>query len=166
MTRATKYVALDGHQATTLASVRAETGQVLARTIVLTEARAVTEFFRGVRGAVPVAFEEGTQAVTWKRRRGVPTSPASRIRWATRLRLTRSPACGGETRRCGPQAEVSSSCRVFGGRRLEAQVGVHQIGATSSRRTVPTVLPVPDIPTKGGLDRSRGKHRRGGGTGV
>jgi hypothetical protein len=32
MTRATKYVALDVHQATTVASVRGETGRVLART--------------------------------------------------------------------------------------------------------------------------------------
>jgi len=31
MTSATKYVALDVHQATTLASVRAETGRVIAR---------------------------------------------------------------------------------------------------------------------------------------
>ena len=31
MTHATKYVALDVHQATTLASVRAETGRVIAR---------------------------------------------------------------------------------------------------------------------------------------
>ena len=62
MTRATKYVALDVHQATTLASVRAETGQVIARTILPTEGRALTEFFRGMRGAVHVAFEEGTQA--------------------------------------------------------------------------------------------------------
>jgi hypothetical protein len=59
MTRATKYVALDVHQATALASVRAETGRVIARTIVPTEAQAVTEFFRGMRGAVHVAFEEG-----------------------------------------------------------------------------------------------------------
>ena len=62
MTRGTKYVALDVHQATTLASIRAETGQVIARTIVPTEPRAVTELFRGMRGAVHVAFEEGTQA--------------------------------------------------------------------------------------------------------
>ena len=62
MTRATKYVALDVHQATTAASVRAETGQVIARAILPTEARALTEFFGGMRGAVPVAFEEGTQA--------------------------------------------------------------------------------------------------------
>src|SRR3970282_1604885 len=62
MTRATKYVALDVHQATTLASVRAETGRVIARTILPTEAPAVVEFFRGIRGAVHVVFEEGTQA--------------------------------------------------------------------------------------------------------
>src|SRR3970282_959177 len=62
MTRATKYVALDVHQATTLAAVRAETGRVIARTILPTEAPAVVEFFRGMRGAVHVVFEEGTQA--------------------------------------------------------------------------------------------------------
>ena len=62
MTRATKYVGLDVHRATTTASVRTETGQVIARTVLPTEPRAVTEFFRGMRGAVHVAFEEGTQA--------------------------------------------------------------------------------------------------------
>jgi hypothetical protein len=62
MTRATKYVALDVHQATTLASVRAETGRVLARTILPTAAPPLVEFVRGLRGAVHVAFEEGTQA--------------------------------------------------------------------------------------------------------
>lgn len=62
MQRTTKYVALDVHQATTVASVRGETGQVIARTILPTEGGALTEFFRGMRGAVHVAFEEGTQA--------------------------------------------------------------------------------------------------------
>jgi len=62
MTRTIKYVALDVHQATTLASVRAETGRVIARTILPTEAPALAEFFRGMRGTVHVAFEEGTQA--------------------------------------------------------------------------------------------------------
>ena len=37
MTRTTKYVALDVHQATTVTSVRTETGQVIARSIVPTE---------------------------------------------------------------------------------------------------------------------------------
>jgi hypothetical protein len=35
---------------------------VIARTIVPSEARAVTEFVRGMRGTVHVAFAEGTQA--------------------------------------------------------------------------------------------------------
>ena len=60
--RTTKYVALDAHQATTVASVRAEDGRVLARTILPTEEPALLEFFRGMRGAIHVAFEEGTQA--------------------------------------------------------------------------------------------------------
>jgi transposase len=62
MKRTTKYVGLDVHQATTVASVREESGRVIARTILPTEARVITEFLRGMRGAVHVAFEEGTQA--------------------------------------------------------------------------------------------------------
>ena len=58
----TKYVALDVHQATTVASVRGEGGRVLARAILPTEEAAVVAFFRGMRGSVHVAFEEGTQA--------------------------------------------------------------------------------------------------------
>jgi transposase len=42
--------------------VREETGRVIARTILPTEAPALTEFFRAMRGTVQVAFEEGTQA--------------------------------------------------------------------------------------------------------
>ncbi len=62
MKRSSKYVALDVYQATTVVSVREETGRVIARTILPTEERAVVEFFRGMRGAIHVAFEEGTQA--------------------------------------------------------------------------------------------------------
>ncbi len=62
MKRTTKYVALDVHQATTLASVREEGGRVIARTILPTEELALVEFFRAMRGAIHVAFEEGTQA--------------------------------------------------------------------------------------------------------
>jgi len=62
MKRTTKYVALDVHQATTVASVRGENGRVIARTILPTEEPAVLEFFGGMRGAIHVAFEEGTQA--------------------------------------------------------------------------------------------------------
>jgi len=62
MKRTTKYVGLDVHQATTVAAVREEGGRVIARSIVPTEAAALREFFRGMRGAVHVALEEGTQA--------------------------------------------------------------------------------------------------------
>src|SRR4030067_3798385 len=62
MRRTTKCVALHVHQATTLASVREAGGRVLARTILPTEELAIVEFFRGMRGAVHVALEEGTQA--------------------------------------------------------------------------------------------------------
>ena len=62
MKRTTKYVGLDVHQASTVSSVREEGGRVIARTIVPTEASAIVEFFRGLRGTIHVAFEEGTQA--------------------------------------------------------------------------------------------------------
>jgi transposase len=62
MQRTSKYVALDVHQATTVASVREERGRVIARSVLPTEAAALLEFFRGMRGAIHVTFEEGTQA--------------------------------------------------------------------------------------------------------
>src|SRR6058998_657119 len=62
MKRTTKYVALDVHQATTVASVREENGRVIARSVLPTDGAAITEFVRGMRGAVHVTFEEGTQA--------------------------------------------------------------------------------------------------------
>src|SRR5688572_4889112 len=62
MKRSTKYVALDVHQATTVRSVRDMSGRVIARSILPTEAAALVEYFRGMRGAIHVAFEEGAQA--------------------------------------------------------------------------------------------------------
>ena len=62
MKRTTKYVALDVHQATTVAAVREQSGRVIARCTLPTEAGAIVEFFRGMRGSVRVTFEEGTQA--------------------------------------------------------------------------------------------------------
>jgi transposase len=58
----TKYVALDVHQASTVASVRDHGGRVIARSVIPTEAVALEEFVGGMRGTVHVAFEEGTQA--------------------------------------------------------------------------------------------------------
>lgn len=57
-----KYVGLDVHQATTVATVRESAGKIIARSILPTEEAALLEFFAGMRGAVHVAFEEGTQA--------------------------------------------------------------------------------------------------------
>jgi hypothetical protein len=62
MKQTTKYVGLDVHRATTVAAVREESGRLIARSIMPTEASALVEFFRGMRGSVHVAFEEGTQA--------------------------------------------------------------------------------------------------------
>ena len=62
MKRTTKYVALDVHQAMTAASVREEGGRIIARSILPTEEPALLEFFQGMRGAIHVTFEEGTQA--------------------------------------------------------------------------------------------------------
>lgn len=62
MRRTTKYVGLDVHQASTVASVREASGRVIARSVLPTEATALTEFVRGMRGAVHLTFEEGTQA--------------------------------------------------------------------------------------------------------
>jgi hypothetical protein len=54
----TKYVGLDVHQATTVATVRESSGKIIARSILPTEDAALLEFFAGMRGAVHVAFEE------------------------------------------------------------------------------------------------------------
>jgi len=62
MTRSTKYVALDVHKEATVGTVRNARGRVIARTILPTEEWALLEFFRGMRGSIHVAFEEGTQA--------------------------------------------------------------------------------------------------------
>jgi transposase len=62
MKRTTKYVGLDIHQASTVASVREDSGRVIARSVLPTEGLALTEFIRGMHGAVHVALEEGTQA--------------------------------------------------------------------------------------------------------
>lgn len=62
MKRSAKYVGFDVHQATTVTSVRDAAGRVIARGVIPTEGGAILEYVRGMRGAVHVAFEEGTQA--------------------------------------------------------------------------------------------------------
>jgi hypothetical protein len=62
MKRNSKYVGLDVHQAMTTATVRREGGGVIARSVIETSERSLTEFFSAMRGSLHVAFEEGTQA--------------------------------------------------------------------------------------------------------
>ena len=62
MKQTSEYVALDVHQATSVASTREGSWRVIARTILPTQSTALVEFFGGMRGAIHVAFEEGTQA--------------------------------------------------------------------------------------------------------
>lgn len=62
MKRTTKHVGLDVHQSTVVATVRDENGRVIQRSVLATEAGALTEFVRGMRGSIRVALEEGTQA--------------------------------------------------------------------------------------------------------
>ncbi|MEK6373270.1 MAG: transposase [Acidobacteriota bacterium] len=60
--QAIQYLALDVHQATTVATVREENGSILMRATVATEARAILGLVRGLGRRVHVVFEEGTQA--------------------------------------------------------------------------------------------------------
>lgn len=60
--QAIQYLALDVHQATTVATVRDERGSIRMRATVATEARAIVGLVRGLGSRVHVAFEEGTQA--------------------------------------------------------------------------------------------------------
>jgi len=62
MSNSTKYVGLDVHQATTPTTVRQSGGKIIARSIIPTEEAALLELVDSMRGAVHVAFEEGTQA--------------------------------------------------------------------------------------------------------
>ncbi len=62
MKRDSKFTGLDVHAATIVAVVERQKGQTIAPEILPTEAGAVLEFFRGMRGPIYVAFEEGTQA--------------------------------------------------------------------------------------------------------
>lgn len=62
MKRSTKYVGFDVHQAITVVSVREDSGRVIARSVLETHGPVIVEFLRGMRGAVHVAFEEGTQS--------------------------------------------------------------------------------------------------------
>ena len=98
MKRTGKYAALDVHQTTTTASVREEGGRVIARAIVPTEELAIVEFFRGMRGTVRVAFEEGTQAQWLVKSRSVCKSGAELLGTSSKLPWPPPASRGGTCR--------------------------------------------------------------------
>jgi transposase len=57
-----KYVGLDVHQSTISAAVLDEQGKLVMQGVLATQARAILDFFHGLRGTVHVTFEEGTHA--------------------------------------------------------------------------------------------------------
>lgn len=60
--QAIQYLALDVHQATTVATLRDAAGGVVMRSTVRTEAQAIVGLIRGAGKRVHVVFEEGAQA--------------------------------------------------------------------------------------------------------
>jgi transposase len=59
-----KYVGLDVDQATTVVAIEDAAGSFLMETFLPTRAVELREFFKGLKGTIHVALEEGTQA-TW-----------------------------------------------------------------------------------------------------
>jgi len=57
-----QYLALDVHQATTVATVRDAGGAIRMRATVPTEAKAIVALVKGITPPVHVVFEEDTQA--------------------------------------------------------------------------------------------------------
>ena len=60
--QAIHYLGLDVHQATVVATSRNESGAIVLKATVPTEAKAIVSLVRGQGPRVQVAFEEGTQA--------------------------------------------------------------------------------------------------------
>jgi hypothetical protein len=60
--QAIQYLAFDVHQATVVATLRDESGKVVMRATVPTEAKAILTLVKSAGPRVHVAFEEGTQA--------------------------------------------------------------------------------------------------------
>ena len=60
--QAIQYLALDVHQATTVGTLRNQSGAICMRTTVATEAKAIVRLVKAAGPRVHVAFEEGTHA--------------------------------------------------------------------------------------------------------
>lgn len=59
--QATQYLALDVHQATSVATVRDGSGGIRMRATVPTKGKAIVGLVKGIGASVHVTFEEGTQ---------------------------------------------------------------------------------------------------------
>jgi len=57
-----QYVGLDVHQSTVSVAVLDDNGKLAMQCVLATEARAIVDFFRGLRGTLCVTLEEGTHA--------------------------------------------------------------------------------------------------------
>lgn len=82
MRSSTKYVGLDVHQATTVATVRDSAGKIIARSILPTEEAALLEFFARMRGAVHGTARAGKTLPPLLLRDGYAGLPRPRIRSA------------------------------------------------------------------------------------
>jgi hypothetical protein len=140
MKRTPKYVGLDVQQATTVAAVLEENGRMIGRSVVPTDATAIPAFFRGMRGPVHVALEEGTQAqwlhdlltpVVARPRDGACTTPSGGANGSggcPKRRLDSGP------RPCTPSSMCCSTC----GRRRR-----RRCCAKRSAMVDPAHIPVP-----------------------
>jgi|SRR5690242_7502183 len=54
-----KYIGLDVHQTTISTTVLDSTGKLVMESILETKAETILQFVRGLRGSLPVTFEEG-----------------------------------------------------------------------------------------------------------
>ena len=57
-----KYVGLDVHQSTISVAVLNDEGKLVMQCVLATQARAIVDFFAGLRGTLHVTFEEGSQS--------------------------------------------------------------------------------------------------------
>jgi hypothetical protein len=57
-----EYIGLDVHQTTVSAAALDSTGKLVMESTLETKAATILQFFRGVRGSLHVALEEGTCA--------------------------------------------------------------------------------------------------------
>jgi hypothetical protein len=57
-----KYIGMDVHQATISVAVLDSAGKLILESVLETKAATILQFIGGLRGSLPVTFEEGTSA--------------------------------------------------------------------------------------------------------